>query len=359
MNNKSSRVGAAEAVAREWNLHGLNYLVTHGLEAYPAALGRDLDILMDQAQAPQALLQASQILADLGWERIVSPPDLWGKRCVALREHNGRFDYLELHTTRPLRWTLLRFAGPQEPPDTTVGPFPVSAWTTFVKSVLLPLLANDVERFDSTYLSGVTGRGVTAELITDRTNPLLGAELASNLASTIATHDPEGLVVLQPALRRACVVWMLRHPVSSLRSLRDLANVKIRRMWSSSGIEVQLEIPHDADQQALLDSARTVLDDVFVHVKIQPTGVSAIRFWNQYQFLSRQGAIIQLTTGSTNTLRASAQRRFRLGSMRRDTATERLMEPGSERSAGLEIGRWIVGQWAHHMPNTNRTKPTA
>jgi hypothetical protein len=349
VSNKIGRVGAAEVVARAWNVQGVNYLVTHGLEGYPGELGRDLDILMDQAQAPRVLRHASRILTDLGWETVVSPPDLWGKRIVALHEQNGGFEYLELHTTRPLRWALMRFTGAYESPDTTVGPFPVSAWVTFAKAVLLPLLAGDVGRFKATYLSELAEIGVTAELIADHTKPLLGTKLASQLASTTVAVDVEGLVVLQPAIRRACLSWMLRHPISSLRSLRELAIVKVRRIWSRSGVDVLLEVPPRIDRQEFLESMRAVLDGVFVQVKIQPQGAGVSRLWNQYHILSRQGVVLRLTDGSPETSQVRARCGLRPFSTRSDPEIQLLWEYGGEGTAGREIGSWIVKQWAEHF----------
>ena len=349
MTSEISRVGAAEVVARAWNVRGVNYLVTHGLGGYPAELGRDLDILMDQAQAPQALRHASELLTDLGWETIVSPPDLWGKRIVALHEQNGSFVYLELHTTRPLRWTLIRFTGAYESPDTTVGPFPVNAWVTFAKAMLLPLLAGDVDRFSATYLSELVEIGVTAELIADHTKPLLGTELASQLASTTMTLDVEGVVALQPAIRRACLIWMLRHPTSSLRALRELAIVKSRRIWSRSGVDVFLEVPSQIDQQAFLASVRAVLDGVFVQVRIQRPRAGANRMWNQYRILSRQGVVLRLANGSLNGPGVRARCGLRPFSARSDPKIHVTCERGGEFAAGREIGKWIVTQWAHHF----------
>jgi hypothetical protein len=349
VSSEIGRVGAAEAVARAWNARGVNYLVTHGLEGHPIELGRDLDILMDQAQAPRALRHASKTLTDLGWETVVSPPDLWGKRIVALHERNGGFDYLELHTTRPLRWALMRFTGAYESPDKTVGPFPVSAWVTFAKAVLLPLLAGDVGRFNATYLSELAEIGVTAELVADHAKPLLGTKLASQLASTTAALDVEGLIVLRPAVRRACLSWMLRHPISSLRSLHELAIVKVRRIWSRSGVDVLLEVPPRIDRQAFLESLRAELHGVFVQVKIQPQGAGVSRLWNQYQILSRQGVVLRLTDGSPDTAQVRARCRLRPFSTRSDAEIQLRWEHGGEGATGREIGSWTVKQWAQQF----------
>lgn len=252
MTERFSRVQAAEAVVSRWNELEIPFVIAHGLEDYPRALGRDLDIHMDPGHARQALREARQTLATVGWPTVVCPPPLWGDRLVALAPNgDDRYEYLEFHTAPGFSWLFLPLVTTQVSVTSWTGPFPTNTWTTYAKAVMLPLLGGETSRFTSTYLES-TWRHITAtdEIEAPLTN-LIGSQLATELLAASRTQNAERLVSLQSDVRWRCFLHMIEHPTSSVTRVWPFLRKRLGRVFSNAGARVRLSTPSGVDAHDL------------------------------------------------------------------------------------------------------------
>ena len=135
-----NRVELAEACAARWSELGLRWAVVHGLEGYPHALGRDIDILVHPADLDPMIESAIEVLTESGFD-VGRPPDIWGKRVVGF---NGN-EAIEIHAVTKISWREIGLA--EEPQSTEMhGPFPVDTWAALAKQVVLPAWAGETER---------------------------------------------------------------------------------------------------------------------------------------------------------------------------------------------------------------------
>ena len=346
-------VEAAEAVCAEWRELALPFVVMHGLEGYPGALGRDLDILMRRADARIGLSHAARTLRGMGWSTLVCPPRLWGWRLVALREDDGgALSYLELHTIRSLRWAALRLVQGGEQPTGHVGPFPVSAWATFAKTVLTPMLTGDTARFGPTYLENVGQLGAAKEQIEARLTALFGPRLGEELVEAAIAADVETLRRLSQPARKAASRFMVRNPIATAQAVPGLLRQKLGRFTSRTGLSVEISVPQGLAADELLREIKEGASTVFPRVTVSGSRSLLEKLRQQYRTLSRQGVVLRL---SRDRPRDDAQ--VKVGLMPAflprtlDKATPRAQfAPQDGGMAARQISRWIIEEWAKRFP---------
>jgi hypothetical protein len=346
-------VEAAEVVCAEWTELGLPFVVMHGLEGYPKALGRDLDILMHRADAEIGLSHAATTLKDLGWNTLVCPPRLWGRRLVALRENEvGTLDYLELHTIRSLRWAGLRLVDEGEQPTGHVGPFPVSAWATFAKTVVTPMLTGDTARFGPTYLENLSQSGAAKRPIVARLAPLLGRRLGEDLVEAVIAVDVEALRRLSEHARKAALQHMVRHPMATVQVVPALLRQKLGRFVSRTGLSVEISVPAGVAADELLRQIEVEVGRVFPRVTISRSRSFLEKVRQQYRTLSRQGVVLRLSRDQPSDgapLIVGLMPAFLPRTL--DKATPRAQfRPQDAEMAAIEVSRWIIEQWALMFP---------
>ncbi|MGH7829935.1 MAG: hypothetical protein ACREP8_07130, partial [Candidatus Binatia bacterium] len=215
MNRRDSRIHVLEAIAVAWNRAAINYAVAHGLEEYPHTIGRDLDVFIESPHVTEAIEVARQCLRQYGLA-VAQPPPLWGHRLVAFKNH-GWNDAIEIHTISRLSWGNVVFVT-RPIPSIQKGPFKVDPWISFVKSILTPLLAGDIDRFvrKPEHLSAMEG---TRERFMSWLRPFCGYSLAQSLSASLVKKDVEHLRLMIPRLRQSLVVRALcKAPLSSLRA---------------------------------------------------------------------------------------------------------------------------------------------
>src|SRR5689334_10473826 len=138
------KVELVGAIAECWNQAGLSYAIAHGIDDYPHAIGRDVDVLIDRHHVTPAIALAERVLRDRGL-LVARPPRLWGERVLAADSALSD-DVLEIHTAVRLTWRNVLLA--TKPNATTrFGPFAIDPWISIVKRVLLPLLAGSTDKF--------------------------------------------------------------------------------------------------------------------------------------------------------------------------------------------------------------------
>ena len=326
----------AQAVADSWTESGYHWVVAHGLEGYPDRMGRDLDILMEPAQAVPALADARRVLCANGWTMFVCPSSLWDIRMVALRRlDEGVYGYLELHTMGQLTWALLPIADTSLAVGEHRGPFPTSRWISFAKGVLMPLLAGDLSRFNDQYLARHRIPEAQRDEARSQLGRLVGDRSSDRLLTAVERVDAAAVRGLAPALRRAAIARMVRSPRQSLRSTRHLVIHRVAQAFSRHGVRVSLRVAWDDDQWAEL---ATMLGRVFGSVVVTEPGSVLARIRHQYHTLAGQGAVVEVTQPSLGAPLAIGI----ASGLRRSVLTEHL-EPDANPATAAD---WIVRSWA-------------
>ena len=193
------RVQIAEAIAKTWNQQGIVYSVVHGIEDYPHKVGRDLDVLIHEADVDRALEIVLRVCKEHGWIH-VRPPDLWGKRLVLFGKDLWR-DALEIHTFTKLSWRGVVLVD-RPVPTQSRGPFLIDPWAYFVKHFLMPLFGGNLHRirrpdWDEEY----------ARFVEQNVLEIMGERLGESFLNMLRTLDAQSL---QASLRRIKLAVMYR-----------------------------------------------------------------------------------------------------------------------------------------------------
>lgn len=269
-----SKIALLERVAEEWNRIGITYAVAHGIDDYPARVGRDLDVLVARRDIARAIDAAEQVLEASGL-RVGRPPRLWGERLIASLD-GPTPDMLEVHAIPTLTWTGSVLADRPRPSE-RVGPFAIDPWVSFVKRVLIPLLAGASSRWRDAP-SQLATRASECEAARHRLPPLIGAPLAASLLRAIAARDITAAERQAPAVRRALAVrGPARHPGAALALLTRALRRKLAQPFSPCAPVVAVVAPPAIDRQAIL---RTIADGdrlIFTRCVVRAWGAPARR----------------------------------------------------------------------------------
>lgn len=193
------RVALAESIAARWNEGAVVYAVAHGIDDYPARLGRDLDVVVDARDVSRAVAMAREVLDARGLA-VASPPPLWGERLVAA-DRDAPAELLEIHTLTRITWRNTALVERPEP-SARVGPFAVDPWVSVAKRIVLPLLAGNTPLFAADprrlTLDEAERRAAARGLAT-----LAGPELGARLLAAVTAADRDAIESLAPRFRRA------------------------------------------------------------------------------------------------------------------------------------------------------------
>jgi thymidylate kinase len=192
-----SRIDIAEALASAWSEASISFAVVHGLEKYPQAFGRDLDILIHSNSIPFALQTAKAALEKMRCRLMVHRRfngDCWCFVKIPDSPKLFEFDLISM-----LRW------GPcalHTAPETTgnQGPFPVDLIASFTKSVLLPLVGGNPKRAIDR-MTEVSMLEVNKKRIFDFLFPRLGEQLSLLVWKGLCEGDAEKLKRLVPQIK--------------------------------------------------------------------------------------------------------------------------------------------------------------
>ena len=272
---------------------GIPFLVLHGLEGFPDRIGRDLDTLMDQKLSDRALVEAAKVLDGLDWLS-VRPPDIWGKRLVALKSKGGGdFDYLELHTFGALRWFVIPLVEVSEVASHTIGPFPASYWATFMKTLISPVLAGDLSRITSEYIDHHVRSAIPPHAIRERCSTFFGIELGTALVAGLDDCDPSQFIDNRKVIRRLLLARAFKQPVVSLRETPAFLRKRSRRVATSPGLHVLLEAPRTSQMNEVLGSLVAKLSNVFVEIDVRNPGIDNPTIAQRRRLRGRQTLVIE------------------------------------------------------------------
>jgi hypothetical protein len=269
------KVEVVAAIAECWNQAGLSYAIAHGIDEYPHATGRDIDVLVDRDHVTRVIALAERVLRDRGL-LVARPPRLWGERVLAADSALSD-DVLEIHTAVRIAWRNVVLVA--EPKATTrVGPFAIDPWVSIVKRIILPLLAGSTDKFVRAPAEfHATSEERTA--LQSRLPRVIGAALTSTVLEALDARDiPLALRLVVPLRRAAMWRAASRHPVGSIASVLRTLGRRALQLNSPCGPVVVLtgESPHTANLAlALVRGDRLVFTSV-VQRPWPPSTVAAI-----------------------------------------------------------------------------------
>jgi len=193
------RVKIAELIAEEWNREGIEYAVAHGVEGYPARIGRDLDVFIRPKDVHRARNIALSVLRSMGVSKVAALRwDPW-PRAAAVFAFGSEGGW-ELDLITSLEWgpvTLVEKVRPIR----YYGPFKVDPWASFAKNIVLKVLGGlqpSNYRLDD----------IEEDIVQEQCRMLFGDDLAVRFLQAVKREDWEYVHQLSPELR---VTAMLRH----------------------------------------------------------------------------------------------------------------------------------------------------
>lgn len=254
--DETRRVALAEAIARAWNEYALSYAVVHGLEDYPARLGRDVDVLLRRQDVRPAVALAVETAREHGFETVLFRWSHWGLYQLAFLDPDASLA-LPLDLLCTARVWRAKWVRMVDKPlldrltagDGQTGPFAVSNTGRFLKSLVRPLLCGDVSRIGPG-LEWNPPVSVPPELDRRVLVGLLGERHFGELES----GDGSDLFrpAVGPELQRR---WIRLHPASAMRSFCDAAAGRLLRR----GLDPAACLVVQATQSQLLPDALSTL----------------------------------------------------------------------------------------------------
>ena len=249
------RVELTAEIVAAWNESRLSYAIMHGIDEYPAAVGRDLDILVEPNDEERLLSVAREILLKNGWQ-VVRPVNTWGERIVAFSGNNG----LELHTVRKLSWREIVFSTRPEP-QSSVDFFPRDPWATYVKQILMPGFRGDSDKVRSN-LALLDLNESERNLIRIRLSAMVTAR-ARATAMSIPDRPADDVIAALPGLRSAMVKRVWQHePLLGLCSFGGKIKQRLKALAVPTGVSIEVRtLP--AEGENLIQQLRATDKSVF------------------------------------------------------------------------------------------------
>jgi hypothetical protein len=251
------RVDLAEAVARAWGEEGILYAVVHGLEAYPWAIARDLDVVLHRRDARRAITAAVAVGREHGFGTVLCRWSYFGLYQLVLidPERSTALPLDLLCTTDVWRAKWIRLLDATDlarlvAGDGWLGPFRVSHEGRFLKSCVRPLLCGDLSRFGP-HLEWPLPVRVPKEVDEPLVRGLLGREglqaLGAHSAAALAERGGD-----RGALQGR---WVRRHPVQALRSVSAaIVGRALRRSLNGAACL----FAHTSDSDAAFDAVKAL-----------------------------------------------------------------------------------------------------
>ena len=252
------RAALVAAIARDWNDTGIRYVVSHGVEAYPDGIGRDLDIHVDIDAMPHAVATAMRHLRDAGYT-ITLPPQPWHWRgrwiCAFNEGENVTLDFIPYLIWGP----VVLVTAPT--PTHYIGPFPVDRWSEFAKRVLMYVLTGRLPKrpWDDVPCT---------QDVRARCESLLGHDLTGQLMTALQSNEDIHLECLIPQIRRAAA-WrgLVHHPIDAIGLIRPWFARQLRPHRAGIAPIVALVGPEGVDRASVLNALSQQIPAPFLGLK--------------------------------------------------------------------------------------------
>ena len=275
------RVALAEAIASSWGERSLEYAVVHGLEEYPARIGRDLDVAVDPESVGPAVGAAVACGRNRGFGTVLFRWSHWGLYQLALvdREESTALALDLLCTTDVWLAKCVRLV--DEPQleritagDDQFGPFRISEEGRFLKSCVRPLLCGDLSR---TAAGREWSLPVTPPhpIHRERLEELLGGAATSALATASSTSELRAVLPAGP--RGLQVRWARSHAIDAARGVREALAGRVLRRCLNPAACVFVSSP---EPEVVLQAARELAGEaraMFLDVRPQAMPSSRLR----------------------------------------------------------------------------------
>jgi len=201
------KVRIIEHIIKCWNEYGIKYAVGSGIEDYPLAIGRDIDIFINKQELEIAFSLAIEELMKLQFT-VVSPIKCpWKIRQIFALADDCQIQ-IDLFYDGFL-WGPVRIIDRIEP-IYRIGPFKVDPWVSWVKRVLIKVLIGKVP-------DGVWLYPYEEEIVKMRCSYFFGKRLCRELLEILKSQDIKRIKILAPYLRIAIIFrWFLYHPLKAI-----------------------------------------------------------------------------------------------------------------------------------------------
>jgi hypothetical protein len=236
------RVAIAEKIADAWNREEVLYAVGHGLERYPQALGRDLDVFVSPRDMERAFDIALRVFRQNGWA-FACPRTPYRLRPIYVFKDQV---HLQVDLFPGLYWRGVPLVEHIEQ-DAQIGPFHIDLWAHFAKSILTKLLAGE--------LPGKFNRDVLQDqLVVSKCKHILGHFLSSHLLSVLRRQDEEAIRKISPILRRTLLRRELVFRPWRIIGIFPLLNIRVKRFFVPVAPIVALVGPDGVGKSTILDT---------------------------------------------------------------------------------------------------------
>jgi hypothetical protein len=205
------RVGAAAIVANTLHAASCGWGVLHGAEAYPASVGRDLDILVDPERVDELASKVSAALRNDGWMTSIIRRPWKVTQVIASRDTPGGTVAFEVDFIGYQMWrSVLLASGPVKPGEVYFRGVHMACdpWGGFVKRVLIQCLASNWKKVLS---RPAELRPFEEEvgIITSKLIDICGIEAATGFIEALGSGDSARIQEASKPVRAAVLsqVW--------------------------------------------------------------------------------------------------------------------------------------------------------
>lgn len=215
------RIEIVEKIAEEWERNDVQYAVSHGLEKYPAELGRDLDVFFHKKDLKRAFQLTCKLLDKEHW--IVINPNTPYNLTQLYAFKKGT--HLQIDFFSKLYWLFIPLV---ETISTTykIGPFNIDNWSYFAKAILIQILAGNIPRIYRREL-------IEDKKIQKKCEKIFGKSLSNELFTALVGNNEKQLLKIQSNLQKRLILYYVIIKPTSLVNIFNWLIVKIKRYFVS------------------------------------------------------------------------------------------------------------------------------